>query len=538
MIRVKPTLTLESAEAQALRHKLATLGKSWVGLPLYADKFLGSQAATLGARIYAAQRLIDLTDPAIVAHNATLDASHTYAPLVVGHIQKLPIFEPLSGGLAKVTVTIFEDSPWVFRITSTILPASGTWPETLLPDWTSPPTQAPVHGLEFGRIGQQREQTIAGEERAFRWMMDAGFTPTSKAEIATLIGFFISSRGPWTPFTSPLWFEPGEATAEAPHETKVRFESPKLEIEYETDRLASARVNFAQVPWEITGTEGEAPEQPPRIFLYEITYDVPTPVVWRFTNCWRPLTRTADGTYAPAPMQHDAISAGLKLQNERLTLESFLFDGNPLALFNPNVLEGRLWLRVYEIATDPIDADAAALVWTGTITAAPQTGRKFAAQCEWLGGLLDRELPNVRIGPRCNTHLFSSRCGHLKADFEKAGTFSSAAGNAIVVAVADAATANTYAPGTVEIGAGLTYESRSIVASEPVDGGQRLTLDRPLRQAPVGQAITYFRGCDLSLAACQALDPAGWKARFRGHPFVPQVNLSLPQVRTETPTKK
>lgn len=538
LLTLTATVAAEDAEAQALRQVFATLGKGWVGFPLLADSFLGAEAATSGARAFTPQRLLDLTVPAIVPNSGPLDPAHTYAPLVVGHITELPPLVPLSGALALCAVTLTEDSPWEFRLAAALAPAAGAFPAALLPDWTSPPTQTPVHGLEFGRIGQQREHTIAGEERAFRWTVEAGFTLVDKTEIATLIGFFAVCRGQWAPFTAPLWFTPGTATAEAPHETKVRFTDAVLKLELTSTHLAAARVKFSQVPWEITGTAGETPQQPARLFLYQVTYDVPGPVVYRFTNCWRSLTRSGDGIYAPAPMQHANIEGGLDLGNEQVTLNSFLFPGNPLALFNPNVLEGRLLLRIFEIATEPINPDAAVLAWFGSIVAAPQTGRKFAAVGKWRDGLLDRELPGVLIGPGCNVSFLSPPCGHLKSAWLKAGTLTAAADNIITVTAADAAAANTYAPGRFEIGSGLTYESRAITASAPVAGGQQFTLDRALRTVPAGQACTYLRSCDGSLARCQELDPTGWRGRFRGHPFLPQVNLSLPTAAGTQPSGK
>ncbi len=537
LLSVGIKIIADSDEAQDLRQTLATLGKGWVGVPLLNDQFLGADYATAGARAYAPQRFLDLTAPAIVADGDSLTAEHTYAPLVVGHITELPPIEPISGTAALCAATLTEDSPWDFRLGINATIAAGTWPEVLLPDWSTPPTQTPVHGLEFARIGLQREQTIAQEERAFVWASESSFTLADKTELATLLGFFLASRGRWTPFDGSLGFTPGTPTAEAPNVTKLRFADRTLKIFFASSQVATARVKFQQVPWEIVGTAGETPQQPARIFLYQITYGVPGPVLFRFTNCWRPLTRTDDGTYAPAPMQHEAIDGGLDLQGEDITLNSFLFDGNPLAMFNPNILEGRLWLRAFEIETDPIDADEAVLKWFGSIAKAPQTGRAFAAECQWLGGLLDREVPNVRFGPMCNTFFLSSRCGHLKSTWAKTGTLSSSSENTIFIATADAAAANTYAPGKIEVGAGLTYESRVIVASTPGTGGQELTLDRPLRQAATDQDITYYRICDRTVARCKELDPTGWKGRFRGHPNTPQVNLSLPQA-ADTPAGK
>lgn len=550
LLTVGVRIWAEDDEAQALRLVLATLGKGWVGVPILADQFLGADLLAAGARIYAAQRYIDLTSPAIITADDIPVSDHVYAPLVVGHITEVPAIEPAAGGLALCGLTLTEDSSWIFRIginatvsETTIFPTpTDSGPTKLVPDWTSPPTQQPVHGLSFERIGHQREQTIAGEERALVWTCQADFTLTDKTEIARLLGFFRKQRGSWGSFPAPLWFTPGtpDVPGYAPHDTTVRFTERTLKLSFATPQVATAQVGFTQVPWEIAGVAGETPKQPARIYLYQITYDVPSPVVWRFTNGWRPLARTDDGTYTPAPMEHESIDGGLDLANEKLTLNSFLFEGNPLDLFNPSVLEGRMWLRIYAIETDPIDPNAATLVWYGSIAAAPQTGRKYAAECQWLGGITDLEIPNVRVGPMCNTHFLSVPCGHRKEDWAKAGTLSSKSGNVVVIAASDAAAANTYAPGKLEVGAGLTFESRFVTASTPVVGGQQLTLDRPLRQAVTvpGQAVTYYRTCDRSVATCKALDPTGWKARFRGHPNLSQVALSLPTQSSAPSGKK
>lgn len=549
LLSVSVQIFADADEAQALRQTFATLGKSWVGLPLLADSFLGGDYATAGARVYEAQRLINLTHPAIVdPSTTTLNAGDTYAPLVVGHITELPQIAPLNGTLAVCAAVLTEDSPWTFRIgiNSAVVATltAGTWPAALSPDWSSAPTQTPVAGLKYERIGSQREQTIADEESAFRWTCDTTFTLCTRTELATLLGFFLVSRGPWQPFASPLWYTPGTPTAEAPHATTVRFTDATLKIDFDSTQYSSAQIGFTQVPWEIVGTAGETPQQPARIFLYQFTYDVPGPVVWRFTNSWRPLTRSGDGTYNPAPVEHESIASGLDLSSEDTTVNSFLFGSgpadNPFYLFNPDQLEGRLLLRIYEINTDPVDPNAAQLVWFGSITDAPQTGRKFAATGKWMCGLLDREFPAVRIGPVCSTYFLSSRCGHTKSAWAKTGTLSTidATGSGLTISAGDTATANTYGPGRFEVGSSLTYESRRITASAPVSGGQQLTLDRPLRQPATGQTVTYYRTCDQTMATCQALDPSGWRARFRGDPHIPVVNLSLPQNGTTPKAKK
>lgn len=538
LLTVGVDILAEAEEAQALRETFATLGKSWVGVPILADAFLGADSANPEYRIYAPQKLLDLTAPAIVPATATLVPDHEYAPLVVGHVTELPDLNPLSGNLAVCPMTLTEDSPWAFRVGAFTAVSPGTWPDILIPDWSSAPTQTPVSGLEFGRIGLLREQTIAHEEMAFQWTVESTFGLSGKREISTLVAFFASSRGPYLPFDASLWFTPGEATATAPHASKVRFGDATLKLEFTTSCEAEAKIKFIQLPWEILGTAGETPQRPPRIFLYQFTYDVPGPVYWRYTNCWRPLSRSGDGVYESRPFDHSSLTGGLDLQAEDVKLDSFLFEGSPFALFNPDVLEGKLWLKVFEIASDPINPDAAELVWTGTIVAAPQTGRKIEAEGKWLGGILEQEFPNVRVGPLCNTCFLSSRCKHLKADWAQYGTLAAANGAKVVVANGDVSAANTYAPGKLELGVGLSYEGRLIVSSRPVADGQELTLDFGLRQAPYGQQVTYYRSCDRTVARCKELDPTGWKRRFRGHPNVPTKNLSLPSTNDTATGKK
>ena len=44
--------------------------------------------------------------------------------------------------------------------------------------------------------------------------------------------------------------------------------------------------------------------------------------------------------------------------------------------------------------------------------------------------------------------------------------------------------------------------------------------------------------CDQTLASCKRLDPTGWRARFRGDPFIPIQNFSLPSTTTASSAKK
>ena len=104
------------------------------------------------------------------------------------------------------------------------------------------------------------------------------------------------------------------------------------------------------------------------------------------------------------------------------------------------------------------------------------------------------------------------------------------------IATSASEAANTFLYGVVEIGTGAAWEQRAIIASAPISGGQRLTVDWPVRQAAAGQAVKFVRGCDRTWATCQAL---GNEANFRGLPHMPQENLALPTMALpQAPGKK
>lgn len=524
-------LTLDDDDAQEFRQFLATLGTGWVGIPIWRDKRLGVDWAN---RIYDPQRLIDLTVPAILATGAELDDTHLYAPLVVGHIDELPELSAVTNHLTEFTFTLTEDSPWAFRVGINAAGVAGTWPD-IDPDWSESPVDQPDKPLAFSQIGEQRERNIDDEEIAFRWGQQARFTLVGNAEVRDLLAFFVASQGPRRAFSSPWWLTPGTPTAEAPSLTTARFAVDTLTLDYVSGGVTTTKLRVLQVPWEIDGVVGETPEQPARVFFYKFTHSLPVPQIYRFTNWPRPLARTADGTYQPGPFKHGKISETLDLVGN-VALQSFVFTGNPLMLFRPDVIEAPLLLTILESESWPIDPNVAVERWSGEVRRPSFDGRRIEAPCAFLRGILDRELPRVLAGPNCRTELFSTRCKLVKADFENVGTFASAAGMVLDISTLAADAENTFVYGTIEIGVGATWEQRGILASEPIVGGQRITVDWPVRQVAAGQAVKFYRGCDRSWDTCDSL---GNTDNFRGIRNMPQVNLALPTMALpNAPSKK
>jgi hypothetical protein len=279
---------LAGDDAHDFRQLLATLADGWVGIPIWHDQRTGADWAD---RIYDAGRLFDLTSNTIVAHDAVLNDAHVYAPLCVGHINELPTLPAEDAELADFAFNLVEDSPIVFAIGINAAVAAGTWPASIAPDWNEADEDKGERPLQFGQVGDDRTQTIDNQESIFRWGQTAPFTFPNADDIRTILAFFKSSEGLRRKFDSPWWFKPGDATAETPTETKARFGADTLTLAFESGDVATAKIEILQVPWEIEGVEGEEPEQPPRVFLYKFTYQLPAPIVYRFTNWPRTLTR-------------------------------------------------------------------------------------------------------------------------------------------------------------------------------------------------------------------------------------------------------
>jgi hypothetical protein len=523
--------TLEAAQADAWRKMLPILGTAYVGVPLWCDYLLGSQWAD---RIHDAQFLVRFSNSSIIAATDALLANEYYAPLLLGRLKDPPAGAALNEQVLEFSLTVREDSPWEYRIGPKDTVSNTTFPANLAPDWTDVQDKW-VDGIELDAIGDGRVSTIDGEEKAPKWGQVAAFTLGSRSEIRTMVGFFSAARGRWAAFTAPVWFRPGTSTANTPYTTKARLASDSLTLNFEAGNVAATQISLWQVPWEINIPAGEVPQQAARAFLYKFTYDLPTPEVTRWTSYEKPLTRTADGTYAPARIEHEGLKYGLNLDGGSVQLTTDRFAGNPLLRFVPFNAEARLLLEIREGSPDA--PDAATVVWTGEITEATGTGKRIKATGDVFGALFERKFPRFLMQQGCNVTLFSTACGVNKATYQVTGTLASSIGNVLTVTCGSTQAANYYARGEVWIGSGSTLERRMILDSTPGTGTQELTVDRPLAvNGAGGMAAVFWPGCDGQYSTCSA--KFNNKARFRGHPFMPRDNPALKRVATNPDARK
>lgn len=530
-LRIEQTLTfvMEAAEADAFRLGLQALGTAYVGIPLWLDYLLGSEYAE---RLHTAQFLLRFSNSTLVAGDSVLVAGEYYAPLLVGRLKDKPKYAVLSEGVCEVTITVREDSPWAYRIAPRDTVSASTFP-SIAPDWTDVMEQW-TDEIDFQQIGDGRTSSVVGDEHAPKWGQEAGFTLGSRDEIRTLLGFFLAAKGRWGSFNAPLWFQPGADAPTVPHTTKCRFASDLLALNFESGECATLKVGLWQVPWEISGVVGETPAQPSRAFLYKFTYNLPTPVISRFTSYEKDLALGGDGTYATQNIEHDAVKTGLSLDASAVKVTTDRFSGNPLLAFIPFNAEARLLLEIREC--DPSNTAGAVLIWSGEIFSAKSTGKRIEATAEQFGDLFERKFPRFLMQHDCNVTLFSTACGVVKATYAKSGTLTAASGTELTVTTAATDAANYFVRGEIWVGSGSTIERRMILASAPGVGVQTITIDRPLLQAASGQSVQFWPGCDGQYATCSSKFSNA--SRFRGHPFMPEDNPALKRANAPVDARK
>ncbi|HEY0966923.1 MAG TPA: phage BR0599 family protein [Opitutaceae bacterium] len=532
-------LLTTAAEAGALRAGLAALGDALVAVPLWCDKLTGAQWSD---RIHTPAYLVRLSDGAILAGNASLTSGIEYAPLLFGRLKEQPDARPWTDeGGCEVEITVLEDSEWDYRIQINATATPGTWPEALSPNYTGDMTDRSETGREYVTIGVGRVRGIERQEIAFKWGQEASFLLQDRSQIRTMLATFVAHQGRVASLAMPWWFKPAADDPATPHETVVRFAADKLELAFDGGAVARTQLAFWQVPWEVEGIEGETPAQPARAYLYRHTLRTPTsPVVWRFTDYSKPITVTEDSvevTYTPALIEHDRISQGMMLDDDAITLKSFVSASHPWMLILQRKLEAPLDVDVFEIEPEA-ETPVPVLRYSGEIAGTPTgRGRQLSAPTSVLGGLLDIKVPRFFLQEGCNHELGSVGCGLDIADFTFTGTVVSISGAQVVVSITAnppswTLTDDTFAGGDAEIGAGLTYEGRDILTSEDLGGGQqRLTLQRAFRGLAVSDTITFRPGCSGTWTECQRF---GNTVKYGGHRHIGPDNISVPARETNT----
>jgi hypothetical protein len=478
--------TLKGTVAQEVIDALDALDPldEFLAVPIWPDKKSAAEYAA-GARKYSAQHYINL-DPDTGAYSIDADGGHPVTMgLAVCALVERPRLTPRTDMETDILIRAEEDSPWESRVDVNEL-AHPTW--DFSPNWSTLPDASSRWQLQRRRMGQGRRSARTGTLAPAKQTPSAKYTFRGEDTIRKALTFWRDHFGPYAAFTIPKNIAP-DGTDQT---LQVTFADESLTLEYSQLDVANARIAFDQ---DLLLDGGEPSQQrPSRAYLYRLQWDGGT-TVFAWTD-WAKAYTYAGVTYQPGIVEHRASNETLKPGQSDWQLLVYDFEGNPLRAFGRLARERRLLLSIYEC--DPAVANTATMVFDGEIKTAPNKGPIYTATAALFGGALRAQIPQTYCQTGCNNVLGDDLCGIDLETLREDGVIAvvDASGTIVDITCGSAQAADYYPPGFLELGAGDGVELRFIIRSEPIAGGQRFTLHRPLWTSEVGTAAKIYPGCD------------------------------------------
>lgn len=177
------------------------------------------------------------------------------------------------------------------------------------------------------------------------------------------------------------------------------------------------------------------------------------------------------------------------------------------------------------------DTGNSKILWQGKVGAVTLKGPQAEMVIpDRMNAVMGTSLPNRSFQTTCNHRLFDARCGLNPNSFKFVGEVATIGegGNPITL-VSESGGPHTetftYAYSNGEMVRTIDGERRLIITQGAATGANAniITLGHPFRELEVGDEVTLYKGCDLSLTACK--DRFNNVARFGGMPQVPRTNL-------------
>jgi hypothetical protein len=343
----------------------------------------------------------------------------------------------------------------------------------------------------------------------------------------------------------------------------ARFADATLTWDYTTPYLATARIKFIDLPAEYagdylsnafideSGANNFITEDGLNIFITEASSVLP-PVLpqpaylfiltetgiqtSRYTSYENTITipsGTYAGTYTPAPFNFDKVKTTLKLDQEKMDIQSFKFVNNPLNKMWPFALDGILTIEIVEVDSQNPSSTTAISRFYGDVWEIDSAYKTVAIP---FGNLFDRKFPRFLLSVTDNYTQFSSLTQISATSFQYTGTLPAVIDYTSQVLAVTSATAyaqvqSFFAGGWLETGTGATFERRSIMESVPSGTANVVTLylDRPLLKAVGGASLNFYPGYDGSIDQCDT--KFSNRINFGGHPYIPNVNPTVKAIK-------
>ena len=343
----------------------------------------------------------------------------------------------------------------------------------------------------------------------------------------------------------------------------ARFSDPTLEWDFTTPYLATARIKFVDLPAEYAGdylsstlilengTDTFVAEDGSTILITEPTSVLPpilpqpaylfilTEVgitVSRYTSYEQAITIASGsyaGTYTPAPFGFDKVKTTLKLDQEKMDIQSFKFVNNPLNKLWPFALDGILTIEIVEVDSQNPSSATAVSRFFGDVWSIDSAYKAVAIP---FGNLFDRKFPRFLFQVTDNYTQFSPMTQISASSFQYTGTLpavidTTAQTIAVTSAAAYAQVPSFFAGGWLETGSGAIFERRAIYESVPSSTANVITLyiDRPLLKAAGSQSVNFYPGYDGSIDQCDA--KFSNRINFGGHAYIPAINPGVKAIK-------
>jgi hypothetical protein len=435
-------------------------------------------------------------------------------PFVVGHLDDTTTLQMITPAVARCRIVLTEDSPVDYAVRPTAA-GSTVWPSAIVPNWSRVDEQS-IYEVDRYEIGRGRKRAIGKQETRIYRGLEAGCSPLDRAEVGSLLAHFRACAGAAAVWSVPWWSEPGTTL-------QGRYAQKPLTLSWLSGGVVSTRIRLVETPW--AGTIAE--RRPQTAHCYRITYESPTPAVWRFTDYERTLTM-AGQEYEPRAIEHGPITEGFLGDNNRVEIVSEVWDGNPMLKFMPHSIDAPMAIEIHRVA---VETGSSVLLWSGYLQSASLTDRKISAKATAFGGLLERAFPSVLMQRQDNASLFSPANGLSAAAWQQVGAIASMSGTNLSVS-GISGTPGYYTGGWIEVGDGATYELRTVIHHQ----GNQIRIAKPLRYAGPGSQVRAFPGYDGDWST--ALDKYNNTDNFLGFPHVPDQNPTLTTTQQEQRGKK
>jgi hypothetical protein len=463
-------------------------------------------------------------------------------PLMLGYFDKIVEPRPLNGKMLSAELKFIDSAPAPYapRVEPPVVfdaLEDGRPAFPFAPNWAGRISTSAHYEIKRRQIGQGRAPVTTYYPQPAARTMQATFTCVSLDGLSRMVSFFHQMEGVVGSF---------HARHAIDGDLLVRFAKPSLVFDFASGRIAHAKIGLIELPHEAAPPAGEVPggtmgAMPPAAQLFRFTRRYPgATVVDRFTGFARAVTAGGE-LFLNRAIEHGDITDSVSAEGGKVKITSDAFEGNPLLLFEENLLEVPLELEILEAYPDAAgNAPPPELLFKGVVGKPDQKGMIITGEVKhWMSDLL-RNVPDSLVQGECNYELFSPKpaCGVPLADWTFTATVAGYDGHVLTLAgitrtngaALPAIGPGAFAFGRIWFGQGTGFQTRSINDNSSLQNGElTLTVSHPFNGIPSG-LISFHPGCPGTPEACMGFNNY---QRIGAFPHVPNGNPAWRIIKDE-----